>query len=156
MIGSSLRWVGVIVAVSLCGAVALQASEAHYSSRDPFHSLVAAPEPVATAPDENKVQPPVSTSPVIPPLMVKVAGYASEGDHSLAILEYQSERFLAEEGWESEDGAFEVQKVERPQGGDVRVQIYDRRTQRRHLIEFGEGTASAPSAPRPLRCGVTR
>lgn len=115
---------------------------------DPFRCLIQEPPPppVEVRPDITATPPPI----VHPALQLDVAAYGSEGDHSLAVLTYKGVQYLVEEGWESDDNAFQVKSIRSGENGAVTVEVYDKTAQRLQTVTFGadkDKVASSVQAP---------
>jgi hypothetical protein len=80
------------------------------------------------------IQPTLSSSPAPPPppppLQFSVKAIAGEAPHYVAVLNYNNNDFIVEEGWESEDNAFTVKKIGPNKAGEIEVEVYNKKTNR--------------------------
>ncbi|MBI3893557.1 MAG: hypothetical protein HY303_18720 [Candidatus Wallbacteria bacterium] len=140
--------------------VAGAAGDERSPSRDPFRVLVPEPKEEVTrvTPRVDPLPPP---APAPAPLEAAIVGFASEGGHCTAVLEYGGTVQLVEPGWSSEDGRVTVGAIRMPSGESVEVELQDSLTGQRSVRTFGKPRASGEPdrvsclAP-PFSCGGVR
>lgn len=86
------------------------------------------------APPPPIIQPSVSAPPPAPPppppLQFSVKAIAGEAPHYVAVLNYNGNDYIAEEGWESDDHAFVVKRIGPDKSGQVIVEVFNKKTNR--------------------------
>lgn len=96
---------------------------------DVFRVLIKpeAPPPPVIAPTISSAPAP---PPPPPPLQFSVKAIAGEAPHYVAVLTYNGNDYIAEEGWESDDHAFVVKRIGPNKSGAIEVEVYNKKTNR--------------------------
>ncbi len=104
---------------------------------DPFQVLIKPKAPPPQIIPTNVTAPP-SAPPPPPPIQFSVKAIAGESPNYVAVLNYNGNDYIAEEGWESEDKAFVVKQIGPNKNGEFEVEIYNKRSNKLQHKKFAE------------------